>query len=144
MRTILLNTPNLRKFALTALYAVEQTGLVFSPVQVWAPFAPTTGFHISTPYPLCFMVMCTLHKCNMSTIAENAPEFAQICVNDTVRRGAKRLCFQSRTSLGTVCTDCGFPYFNSPSSLLNVHVHGALVQHLFHAGKCPRNCAKLR
>ena len=136
--------PNFRKFALTALYGVERRGLVCSPVQVCAPFAPTSGFHISNSYPLCFKFMCTLHYCNMCTIPQNTPKFAQNCVNCTIRRGAKRNSLQSRTGLGTVCTDCGLSYFNSPSSLLHVHVHLALVKHLHHTGTYPRICANLR
>ena len=52
---------NSRKFALTALYGAVREGLVCSPVQVWAPFVPTAGFHISTPHPLSFMFKYTLH-----------------------------------------------------------------------------------
>ena len=74
----------------------------------------------------------------MITTPENTPEFAQICVHGTIRRGARRIGLQSRTGLGTVCTDCGFPYINFPSSLLQVHVRLALFQHVHHTGKCPK------
>ena len=53
--------PNLSKFAKTALYGVEQTGLVCSLVHVSAPFPPTVCLRISSLHPLCFMFMCTLH-----------------------------------------------------------------------------------
>ena len=46
---------NFRKFALMALFGAVREGWVCSPVQVWTPFVPTAGFHISTPHPLSFM-----------------------------------------------------------------------------------------
>ena len=137
------NSPNLLKFSFTAIYGVVQGGLVCSPVQVWAPFVPTAGFHISTPHPLCFMFTCNFLSCNICTMPDNTSEFAQICVNHNVRRGVRRLALQSRTVLGTVCIDCGFSCFNSPSSFLYVYVHFALVQHLFHAGKYPSKLCKV-
>ena len=80
----------------------------------------------------------------MCTMPENFPEFAQSCVNGTIRRGAKRLDLQSRIGLGIVCIDCGFSYFNSPSSLLQFDVPLASVQHLHNAGIYHRICANLR
>ena len=75
---------------------------------------------------------------------ENTREFSQICVDGIIRRGARGLGLLSRTSLGTVCTDCGFSYFNTPSPVFDVHVHLGLVQHLHHAGKYARNFANFR
>ena len=42
------------------------------------------------------------------------------------------------------CANRGFSFFNSPYSLLHVHVHLALVQHLHHPGKYPRIFANFR
>ena len=50
----------------------------------------------------------------------------------------------TRTGLGTFCTNCGFSFFNSPSSFLHVHVHLAFVQQLYHPGKYPRIFGNLR
>ena len=93
---------NLRKFAWTAQYGTVGEVLVCSPVQVWAPFAPTTGFHFSTPHHISFMFKYTLRQCNICTMPENTREYSEICVDGTIRRVATKLGLQSRTVAGTV------------------------------------------
>ena len=68
-------------------------GLVCSPVQVWTPFEQTAGYHISTPHPVSFMFMCTLHQC---TMVKTTREFSQISRDGTIRCGGIRLTLQAR------------------------------------------------
>ena len=47
--------PNFRKFPLTALCEIAKDGIVWMPVLVGAPFAPTQGLHFRAPHPLSFL-----------------------------------------------------------------------------------------
>ena len=48
-------------------------GSLKSPVQVWVPFEPTAGFHISTPHLLRFMFKYTLHYSTTSAPCQKIP-----------------------------------------------------------------------
>ena len=58
---------NVREFPLTALYRSAGDGDIQRPVQLCAPFAPRKGLHFLTLHAHSFLIICTLHLCNLCT-----------------------------------------------------------------------------
>ena len=69
--------PNFRKFSFTALCRIAADGVVYGPVLVGAPFAPTQDQHFQALHPLTFLFICTLHWCKHCSQLEADPDFSK-------------------------------------------------------------------
>ena len=133
--------PKFLKFPLTTLYGALGEGWVCWHVQVWVRFAPTAGFlFFNSPSSLLHVHVYLAFVQHL----HHSEKYPRICGNLRLLHYTARcetLGLQTRTCLGTFCTNCVFFFFNFPSPMLLAHVHLALVQHHHHGGKSPRTFA---
>ena len=58
---------NVREFPLTALYCAAGDGNIEHPVKLCAPFVPRKGLHFYALHAHSFLIIRTLHYCNLCT-----------------------------------------------------------------------------
>ena len=81
---------NVREFLLTALYGAAGNGDIGWLVQLCAPFAPRKGLHVETLHAHSFLIICTLHLCNLCTelgLVANVRELPLTALYGAARNG---------------------------------------------------------